>query len=404
MINLRVASSGRVPVEQEPFEVVERKGLGHPDTLCDTIAERASREYARYGLQQFGRVPHHWFDKVMLLGAEADVSCGRGVLLKPYKVIVAGKAALSVGDHPIPVHEILRGAAVGVLGEVLRGFDPVRHLDLAVEVIDHQGAGRGHSRYRPHSRDDLLDLDDPNRVSNDSNIVSGFFPLTTLERMVLDTELRLNGSEFRAQNPDTGCDIKVFGRRIGREFFLLVNVPFLASLIPSPDTYFRRKAELADDLRAWLGATFGFAPNLMLNATDRNGCPYLTALGSVADTGDVGAVGRGNRINGLITPMRPMGIEAPAGKNPLDHTGKLYSLLAHRLARRLYEEVGRSIEVHIFTSKEAPLTAPDDVFVYVQGEGDVAHLTDRIRPVVRHALETVGALGRECIVDGVVLW
>src|SRR5690606_40191772 len=59
---------------------------------------------------------------------------------------------------------------------------------------------------------------------------------------------------------------------------------------------------------------------------------YLTVTGTSAESGDYGQVGRGNRANGLITPHRPMSLEAVAGKNPVTHVGKLYNLLASRIA------------------------------------------------------------------------
>jgi S-adenosylmethionine synthetase len=50
--------------------------------------------------------------------------------------------------------------------------------------------------------------------------------------------------------------------------------------------------------------------------------------------GDDGETGRGNRANGLITPSRPMSLEAAAGKNPVNHTGKIYNVLAANIAAK----------------------------------------------------------------------
>jgi len=58
--------------------------------------------------------------------------------------------------------------------------------------------------------------------------------------------------------------------------------------------------------------------------------------------------GRGNRANGLITPMRPMSMEATAGKNPVSHIGKIYYVLANMIARRIYEEVKGIREVYVY--------------------------------------------------------
>jgi len=61
--------------------------------------------------------------------------------------------------------------------------------------------------------------------------------------------------------------------------------------------------------------------------------------GTSAEAGDDGEVGRGNRVNGLITPCRPMSLEAAAGKNPVSHVGKIYNVLAMRLSAALVERV-----------------------------------------------------------------
>jgi S-adenosylmethionine synthetase len=387
---------------QPSYEMVERKGVGHPDTICDAIAERASRRYSQYCLRQFGGVAHHWFDKVMLLGGEARLDYGLGEMIRPYRILVAGKAALCIGDEEIPLQEILAAAAAEVLSEVLTGFDPDQHLRVESLVVDHQGAGRRSSRYRPASRANLVTPGDPSLVSNDSNLLTGYAPLSTLERMVLGVERYVNGAAFKAVNPHTGWDVKVLGMRSDDRVRLVVNVPMLAGHVSSLDHYFALKEDLGQKLRDYLAEQADETPELLVNATDRNGRPYLTALGSVADTGDVGLVGRGNRVNGLITPMRPMSIEAPAGKNPIDHTGKLYALLAHRTAAQLAARLGRAVGVLVSTSKEAPLNDPDEVVVTIAdlAAGDRA----AAEQAVRAGLAGLGAISLELIDEGVVMW
>ncbi|WP_448724228.1 methionine adenosyltransferase [Pseudomonas farris] len=66
---------------------------------------------------------------------------------------------------------------------------------------------------------------------------------------------------------------------------------------------------------------------------------YLTVSGLSAEQGDDGQVGRGNRMNGLITPCRSMSLEAVVGKNPVSHVGKLYNALAWEIARAIVTEV-----------------------------------------------------------------
>jgi len=385
------------------FELVERKGVGHPDTICDAIAETVSRRYSQYCLDRFGRVAHHWFDKVLLVGGDADIAFGRGTILVPYQVVVAGKCAFAVGDVPIPVQEIAQAAATEVLSSVLTGFDPATHLTLELRAVDSTGPGRSSLRYRPCGPEDLADPDDTPLVSNDSNILAAFSPLTELEQMVLFVERLLNGSGFKQQNQDVGWDIKVFGCRRGQTFQLLVNMPFLAGLVPDLAHYDRRKEEVVEVLRVAMAERFSHDITIRLNVADGNDKVYLTALGSVADTGDVGVTGRGNRSNGLITPMRPMSIEAPAGKNPLDHTGKLYGLAAQAIADSLATDLGARIEVFIHTAKGTPTFEPDDVLVNVDRAVDGAE-AGHIHAVVDREIRRLPAHTRELITKGIELW
>jgi S-adenosylmethionine synthetase len=401
---LQVQATTAHNIEALPYELVERKGAGHPDTMCDAIAERASRYYSRFCLDNFGRVAHHWFDKVLLFGGEADIDYGVGELTRPYQVLFAGKGAYAVGDTPIPLPDILFRAAADTLAEVTTGFDAGRHLKVVNEIVDHQGAGRGRSRYRPLDVDDLVAIGDPTLVSNDCNLLHAYAPLSRLENLVLQTERTITGPAFKARFPDTGWDVKVFGSRRGADVRLIVNMPFLAARIESLEHYFARKAECQQAIAAFGENLLGQPFELLVNPTDRNGRPYLTALGSVADTGDVGVVGRGNRLNGLITPMRAMSIEAPAGKNPMDHTGKLYGVLAQQLATRIHSEIGKPVDIHIFTSKEVPLSTPDEIVVRLHGEHVSADEEARIHAIVAEATAQIHKITRELIFDGVTMW
>ncbi|MEV4539008.1 methionine adenosyltransferase [Asanoa sp. NPDC049518] len=355
VLPLRAAAGDAASVE-----VVERKGIGHPDTLCDAIAERASQLYALHCLDVHGRVAHHWFDKVMLVGGEAVTGYGNGILVRPYELVFAGKAAFAVGGDAIPVEDLLVRAARDVLGAVLRQFDVERDIRIHNMLVDHRGSGRSDGRYRPRTRADLLELDDPARVSNDCNVLTAFAPFSRLEELVLDIEQQLTGEGGLGNAPDIGVDVKIVGTRVGHHVELVVNVPFIAAEVPSQVVYERRQAELAEFICERARHRHGLDIELTLNPGPQ---PYLTVTGSVADTGDVGVVGRGNRSNGLITPMRPMSIEAASGKNPLDHTGKIYSRIADQLAASVATASGGNVVVTITTAKGRPINDPDLVAI-----------------------------------------
>ncbi|MEM4586787.1 MAG: methionine adenosyltransferase, partial [Desulfurococcaceae archaeon] len=74
---------------------------------------------------------------------------------------------------------------------------------------------------------------------------------------------------------------------------------------------------------------------------------YLTVTGTSAEHGDDGATGRGNRANGLIAPMRPLSMEAVAGKNPVNHVGKIYNVIARRIANKIYNTIDCFKEVYV---------------------------------------------------------
>jgi S-adenosylmethionine synthetase len=357
-------SDGFTNVEELPFEVVERKGVGHPDTLCDAIAERTSQLYSQFCIQSFGGVAHHWFDKVILLGGEAEIGFGEGRLTRPYTLMLGGKAATRVGEAEIPIAEIFRAAAGEILMRELRGFDVEQNLDTKVLITDHKGPGQQSSRYRPKVVEDLVKLDSINGVSNDCNLCVAFAPFSSLERLVLESEKFLNSPAYRAKNPDTGSDIKVVGLRREKSVELTINMPLLANYIFSHSSYLHRLSECQEDVAGHVRSFYDGNVDIVINPEKDSGRAYLTVTGSVADTGDIGVVGRGNRSNGLITPCRPMSIEAAAGKNPIDHTGKLYSSLASQFAKYIHNVTKEPATVFITTFKEVPLSTPSAVDVF----------------------------------------
>jgi S-adenosylmethionine synthetase len=402
MQNILISKLHEVPLS---FEIVERKGIGHPDTLCDAIAEQASRDYSQYCLDNFGRVAHHWFDKVMLLGGESYIDYGKGELTHPYTVVFVGKAALQVGEDRIPLQEILLSSASKVLSSILRGFDADKHLKIEIRVYDYKGPGQKSKRYRPQSKEDLIELNSPSHVSNDCNICVGFAPLSLIEDIVLNLEKEMSSGEFKKYFPDTGYDIKIIGTRQGEEIFLQVNLPFIASDIPNEHIYKTRVQESEDYIIEYIKNNYSILPRVEVNPEKHSGRPYLTVTGSVADTGDVGVVGRGNRINGLITPFRPMSIEASAGKNPLDHTGKLYSILAMQLSDELYKKTGLKNTVTLSTTKEKPVDTPDFVSVSIEDwDKHEAKYKDSVSQHISERLANIATLSEEIILKGIVQW
>ena len=119
---------------------------------------------------------------------------------------------------------------------------------------------------------------------------------------------------------------------------------------------------LREHLAIEVGSQLG--TSVMLNTLDRTGQGingvYLSLLGTSAEDADSGQVGRGNRVNGLVSLQRPAPAEAAAGKNPVSHVGKICNVLAHRIANRIYTEVAGVQEVYVWLCSQigAPLDRP----------------------------------------------
>lgn len=315
-----------------PMEVVERKGLGHPDTICDALAEQASRALSRHYVERFGVVLHHNVDKVLLVGGQSRTAFGGGEVLEPIDVILAGRATREVEGVAVPVDELAVEACRSWLREHFRTLEPDVHVRL-------------HPRIRPGSAD-LVDLfmrqaRTGHWLANDTSIGVGFAPMTRLERAVLEVERHLRSERTHAEHPELGEDIKVMGVRRGGEVELTVADAFVDRWVPSLGTYREQREALRSRVAGAAEPLLGVEPAVHANAADDldSGSVYLTVTGTSAESGDDGEAGRGNRHSGLITPYRPMTMESVAGKNPVSHVGKIYNVAAMELCQALVEQI-----------------------------------------------------------------
>lgn len=317
-----------LPHERQ-LEIVERKGLGHPDTLSDHIAEETSKALCNYYIKELGSIMHHNVDKVLLVGGQAEPLYNGGKILKSIELIIAGRAVDRVKDKTIPVKDLATEAAKRSLRESVRHLDARDHVNVEVRI-------------RPGSKDliELFERFGKGHIplSNDTSIGTGFYPLDTLEEIVMETERLLNSPSVKSAYPYIGEDIKVMGVRNNRNISLTVAIAMVDKYISSLADYIKKIDEVKEFLKQqeWSESNVEFEIN---SADDyKNNSVYLTVTGTSAECGDDGQVGRGNRANGLITPYRPMNQEAVAGKNPVNHVGKIYNLFSFDLCRGIVKE------------------------------------------------------------------
>lgn len=388
--------------------IVERKGLGHPDTLADHLAERLSRVYSAYTRDRFGAILHHNFDKLALLGGSSEVRYGGGAMTSPVRVLVNGRAAYSCGNEDIPVDDLITSEVRAFFRERLP--EAIDHLSIELNITSNSSPGAvltddaspDRTRwFNPRSVDDLRER--RVRLSNDTSLGTGWAPENNFETFVRALVDHFSGpSSFTAANPWCGSDVKLMGYWDGSEADVVLCVPQKSPHVPSRSAYVANtRAVLAECDRlaaAWLD---GAPARFVLNARDvpEKDELYLTYTGSSIESGDEGVVGRGNRVNGLITPLRPMNLEGANGKNPVYHVGKLYNIAAMRLARRLHEATGEHAEVHLVSTTGQRLDQPWRILVRMTG--DVA--TDKVQALVDEALEQFPMLTDELVHDGLDL-
>lgn len=341
-------------ITEHRVEIVERKGKGHPDYICDSVMEAVSIALCQEYKTRFGTILHHNADKGLLIAGQVEKRFGGGRVITPMEIIIGDRATFRSAGQEIPVGEIAANAARTWIKENLRFVDPERHMQYRVALATGSDA-----------LTDIFDRSDAIRIANDTSAAVGYYPLSPTENVVLGMERFLNGREFKEKFPQSGEDIKVMGARSGNELELTVAMPLMASFVRSEQAYFEIKSAILDEMHLFTdnlavfdGITIGY------NALDQRGRGlggvYLSLLGTSAEDADSGQVGRGNRVNGIISMNRPMGTEAAAGKNPVSHVGKIYNVLAHRMAREIYLGIGGIKEVYVLLLSRigAPINRP----------------------------------------------
>lgn len=391
--------TGQQAVEQQSVEIVERKGRGHPDYICDAVMEAISLALCKEYLDRTGDILHHNIDKGLLAAGSTKLEFGGRRMTKPMQLIIGDRATSRLRRIKIPVKEIAVETAKKWFDDNLRFVDPDK--DVRYRVVLAPGS------------EELTDIFlRPGKVkeANDTSAAVGFYPLTITEQIVLDLEQHLNSQQFKKQFPETGEDVKVMGLRRKNTLDLTVAMPLLTHYITSTKAYFDRKRAIYEAISDFLSsAAKGVFRKISLNYNtldqkDRGiGGIYLSLTGTSAEDADSGQVGRGNRVNGLISMNRPMGTEAAAGKNPVSHVGKIYNVLAHQLARKIYENTEGVKELYVLLLSQIgkPIDKPKlaNVQILLKPGQKLTMVSARAEETVRYAFNNITGFCRE-LADG----
>ena len=390
MRNIQIEELEATPITERKVEVVERKGLGHPDYICDSIMNQVSVELCREYMDRFGVIMHHNIDKGMLVAGEVKTKFGGGVILKPMRIIFGDRATFEVEGEIIDVNNIAIDTAKRWLKDNLR-FVNADSVEYQVEIA--------------HGSAELTDIfkrKDAVLGANDTSAAVGYAPMTPTESLVLETEKYLNSPDFKRRFPESGEDIKVMGLRVEGRLDLTVADPLVDRFISSETEYFRKKEELLEEIKLYVVERTQLETSVVLNTLDREGRGmggiYLTVTGTSAEDADSGQVGRGNRVNGIIPLNRPVSSEAAAGKNPVSHVGKIYNVLSHRIANEIYLNVPDIREVYVWLLSQIgePIDLPKIAAAQViMGHGGVDSVRKEINEVIDRELVNIQAFCME---------
>jgi S-adenosylmethionine synthetase len=362
-------------------EMAERKGIGHPDTICDSIAEEVSIALSKYYLNEFGSILHYNVDKALLVGGKSLPAYNGGEIVQPMELYIAGRATDEVKGKKIPVAEIAISAAKNWLKKNIRFLDTEKHIIIIPKI--RSGSAELVELFQRFSNGEIP-------LANDTSFGVGFYPFTFLEEKVLDIEMLLNSEHTKEKFPFIGEDIKIMGVQTLQHAQFTVAIAMIDKFIADITDYKNKIRTVKEFIKSALGL---FDSIIDINTADNyeRESIYLTVTGTSAEGGDDGQVGRGNRVNGLITPYRPMSLEASAGKNPVSHIGKIYNYFALDLSKAICNK-GFADEANVFIVSQIgkPINQPQLLDIRLKNQS-----ADK---------KEIEALAKEKLSEILVLW
>ncbi|QHE59801.1 methionine adenosyltransferase [Rossellomorea vietnamensis] len=393
-------------IEKE-YEIVERKGKGHPDTLADALGEQLSIYYSKYTKERYGAILHHNFDKVGIMGGQAKIEFGSGNLTQPIRILLNGRASSRFGNELIPVKELLINETRSFFKKRYPMLEVEKDLKILYEVSDgsspgavDSSEGTRHYWFSPRDLNDLSEL--KFLANNDTSMGCGFAPYSTLESIIIEVEGMLNSQEYKLNKPWLGNDIKIMGVRFNKDIRITMCIPQICLHVANLEEYKNNIEGVRKDILRIFSEYKDYNFELFINTRDKYDSVelYLTFTGSSIETGDEGFVGRGNRIGGVIAPFRTYTMEGISGKNPVYHTGKMYCVVATDIASDIYRTTGHKCEVVLIGQSGQSLSKPWKTLI--KFEGDESY-KESIHEIAHNRLEKISECTDKIMENGYIL-
>ncbi len=340
--NIYVNGVNEIPLPERKIEIVERKGIGHPDSVADALAEEVSRALCKMYIKEVGHVLHHNTDETQICAGQAAPKFGGGCIIDPSYILLVGRTTTHIDDgndvKSLPCKPVALAAARKYLDKTFP------NLDIDSEVVVDARIGMG--------SDDLTGVYKASgHLANDTSFGVGYAPFSITDKLTLKTEEFING-KMKKKIPASGQDVKVMASRVNNKVTLTVACAMIDKYIEDAGAYESNIKQMYDEIYDNGLKIIGDQKvdlKIDINTGDdyKRKVYYLTCTGMSQEMGDDGSVGRGNRCNGLITPYRPMSMEATSGKNPITHIGKIYNIMSKLIADDVAKKVTDEAEIRV---------------------------------------------------------
>ena len=387
-------------INNQKFEVVETKGKGHPDNICDTLAEKISANYSNYCLKNYGVILRHMIDKLSILGGGSKVKFNGGEMIAPIRILVNGRFTDKYNNVKIDYMKIVNKTIKNYFQELFPMLDIEKDLLIIDNTHHNEGPGviynndnttkNERMRFFEAVNDEDASRHNNHNRCNDTSTTVSYYPMSKLETVVLNIEQLLNSENYKKEKPWVGNDIKVMGIRKERKIEITSCVPLISKYVKNLGDYKEKLNIIKKDIEKEIKKVFKNNDiTIYLNTRDNyeENDLYMTLIGSAVESGDEGAVGRGNRSRGVIPFCRNFSMEAACGKNLVYHTGKLFTAIGDIISQKIYEKYKVENTVYCTSKMGDTISAPWNISVELNKKllkEEIDDINDMINEIIKN--------------------
>jgi len=372
------------------IEIIERKGLGHPDSLADMLAKECSRVYSKYCMDNFGCILHHNFDKLYIGGGCFRYENGKAVMYDKIKIKVNGRVSNTMNHQKIDVEKLLTPVIKEYINHILPRVDVENEVLIDVNCTQNT---KLNNWFSPESKDDIPDT--KKLLANDTSLCVSHQPMTLCERIVHETEEFFWNFDDKYPKPkfnNIGQDIKVMLSRIKNDINITICMPVYNDKFTNLEEYSNIVLYYERLIQDYIieKEKDNLGNNKITVSVNRNedGSVRMYSLikGSCIECGEEGVVGRGNNSNGLIPAFRQHTMESPFGKNERYHTGRVLSYLGNNISLRIYNECKISNSIYCLTRNNNSLMKP--FLLYISVDKQISNTEkEKINDIINEELD-----------------